>query len=51
MLGGQPTFQFDSVTYEFQTPAQTPEPMSILLFGGGLLGLAAKLRRGNWSRR
>jgi hypothetical protein len=51
MLGGQPTFQFDSVTYEFQTPAQTPEPMSILLFGGGLLGLAAKLRRGHWSRR
>ena len=40
MLGGQPTFQFESITYDFQTP----EPMSILLLGGGLLGLAAKLR-------
>lgn len=47
MLGGQPTFQFESVTYDFQTP----EPMSILLLGGGLLGLAAKLRRGHRSRR
>ncbi len=38
---GNPIFQFQSVTYDFQTP----EPMSILLLGGGLLGLAAKLRR------
>ena len=38
---GTPIFQFESVTYDFQTP----EPMSILLLGGGLLGLAAKLRR------
>ncbi|HET6852542.1 MAG TPA: PEP-CTERM sorting domain-containing protein [Pyrinomonadaceae bacterium] len=37
---------FKSVTYDFQTPdVQTPEPMSILLLGGGLLGLAAKFRR------
>jgi hypothetical protein len=42
---GNPIFQFKSVTYDFQTPEPTPEPMSILLFGGGLLGLAAKLRR------
>lgn len=40
MIGGRPTFQFDSVTYNFETP----EPMSIVLLGGGLLGLAAKLR-------
>ena len=38
---GNPIFQFESVTYDFQTP----EPMSILLLGGGLLGLAVKLRR------
>jgi hypothetical protein len=50
MLGGHPTFQFDTVTYTFETPEPTPEPMSILLFGGGLLGLAAKLRRGHRSR-
>jgi hypothetical protein len=37
---GTPIFQFESVTYDFKTP----EPMSILLLGGGLLGLAAKLR-------
>ena len=48
---GNPLFQFQSITYEFQSPdAQTPEPMSILLLGGGLLGLAAKLRQ-PWSRR
>ena len=42
---GNPIFQFLSVTYNFQAPdLQTPEPMSILLLGGGLLGLAAKLR-------
>jgi hypothetical protein len=44
---GNPIFQFQSVTYDFQTP----EPMSILLLGGGLLGLAAKLRRGHRWRR
>ena len=47
MIGGRPTFQFESVTYNFETP----EPMSILLLGGGLLGLAAKLRRGHRRRQ
>lgn len=39
--GGNPVFQFRNVTYTFETP----EPMSILLLGGGLAGLAAKLHR------
>ena len=51
MLGGHPTFQFDTVTYTFETPEPTPEPMSILLLGGGLLGLAAKLRGRHRRRR
>jgi len=39
---GNPIFQFQNVTYDFQTPEQTPEPVSILLLGSGLLGLAKK---------
>jgi len=50
LANGNPIFQLQSITYDFQTPEPTPEPMSILLLGGGLLGLAAKLRR-PWSRR
>jgi PEP-CTERM motif len=41
LTNGNRIFQFKSITYDFQTP----EPMSILLLGGGLLGLAVKLRR------
>lgn len=48
LANGNPIFQFTSVTYNFQTPV--PEPISILLLGGGLVGLAAKLRRHRWRR-
>src|SRR5690349_7449639 len=47
---GAPIFQFKSITYDFQAPQATPEPMTILLFGGGLVGLAAGLRRHRWRR-
>lgn len=39
---GQPIFQFNKATFQFQ---EVPEPASILLFGGGLALLTAKLRR------
>jgi hypothetical protein len=38
---GVPVFTFQNITYSFEVP----EPMSILLLGGGLLALAAGLRR------
>jgi hypothetical protein len=37
---GVPTFTFQSITYQFEAP----EPMSILLLGGGLAALGAGLR-------
>ena len=46
LRNGNPVLIFQSVTYDFQTP----EPMSIVLLGSGLLGLAAKLRRHRWRR-
>ena len=39
---GQPIFLFKQATFQFE---EVPEPASILLFGGGLAVLAAKLRR------
>src|SRR5215212_301425 len=39
---GQPIFLFKQATFQFE---EVPEPASILLFGGGLAVLTAKLRR------
>ena len=38
---GVPTFTFQNITYHFEVP----EPMSLLLLGGGLAALGAGLRR------
>ena len=42
LSNGQPIFQFKTATFQFE---EVPEPASILLFGGGLAVLTAKLRR------
>ena len=39
---GRPLFTFQRATFQFE---ETPEPASILLLGGGLAVLTAKLRR------
>lgn len=39
---GRPIFVFQTATFQFE---EVPEPASILLFGGGLALLTAKLRR------
>lgn len=44
---GTRVFTFRSITYNFEVP----EPTSILLLGGGLAALAARLRRGHRPRR
>ena len=46
---GDTLYFFNSVTYEFQ-PAAVPEPMTVMLFASGLLGLGAKLTSRRRSR-
>ena len=41
-IAGRPLFQFQQATFQFE---EVPEPASILLLGGGLAVLTAKLRR------
>lgn len=41
-----PYFQFDNVVVNGPTAVAMPEPMTMLLLGTGLAGIAAKLRRG-----
>ena len=48
---GIPLFSFRSLIFDFGSPIQTPEPMTITLLGAGVAGLAAKLRLGRRKRR
>ncbi len=48
---GVPLFSFGSLNFDFGSPVQTPEPMTITLLGAGVAGLAAKLRLGRRKRR
>ena len=45
-----PGFFLSSATYEFEPAMPTPEPMSIVLVGTGLAGLAALRRRRSTGR-
>jgi hypothetical protein len=48
---GLPLFFFSSLVYDFGPSKEVPEPMTITLLAAGVLGLGAKLRLSNRSRR
>jgi hypothetical protein len=48
---GIPLFSFGSLDFDFGSPVQTPEPMTITLLGAGVVGFAAKLRLSRRKRR
>jgi hypothetical protein len=40
-----PVWEFSQLRYDFQTPAPTPEPATLVLVGGGLVGTLLRFRK------